>query len=81
MTLGERKELIVRFLLRCNLYADDKLAGYRAELDAASGRRALELQDKIGHWTAYRAFNEHTIEELRTPRLDDWLRSEGNETG
>ena len=80
MTLGEKKDLIVRFLLRCNRYADGKLAGYRAELDDASGRRALELQDKIGHWTAYRAFNEHTIEELAGPRLDDWLADAGNET-
>jgi hypothetical protein len=35
---------------------------------------ALGIQDKIGHWTAYRTFNEHTLGELATPRLDDWFR-------
>ena len=40
----------------------------------ASGMTALGIQDKIGHWTAYRAFNEHTLSELATARLDDWFR-------
>jgi len=73
MDLNERKRLVTRFLERCNEYADRQLAGYRAELEHARGPRALELADKIAHWTAYRAFNEHAIAELATPRLDDWL--------
>ena len=73
MTLTEKKALVAAFLTRCNRYADDKLAHYRAALADTSGRSSLELQDKIGHWTAYRAFNEYTIQELQTTRLDAWF--------
>ena len=43
------------------------------QLAHASGREALALQDKIGHWTAYRTFNEHTLGELATRELDEWF--------
>jgi len=72
--LSEKKAVVAAFIARCNDYADAMLARYRAELDAASGMTALAIQDKIGHWTAYRAFNEHTLHELATARLDDWFR-------
>lgn len=73
MTLEQRKSLVRQFLERCNRYADDMLADYGRRLDGAAGRDALELQDKILHWTAYRAFNEQAIEELANGRIDDWF--------
>jgi hypothetical protein len=73
MTLDEKKRLVIRFLERCNDYADRELSGLRAELEHAQAARALQLADKIAHWAAYRAFNEHAIAELGTPRLDAWL--------
>jgi hypothetical protein len=73
MSLAEKKAVIAQFIAKCNDYADGKLAEYRLQLDAASGRDALAIQDKIGHWTAYRAFNEHTLGELATAKLDAWL--------
>lgn len=73
MTLSEQKSLVAGFLARCNQYANDKLEQYQQQLATATGQRALEIQDKIGHWTAYRAFNEHTIEELRGDMLDEWF--------
>jgi len=73
MDLDEKKRLVTHFLERCNEYADRELERCRAELEHARGTRALELADKIAHWAAYRAFNEHAIAELATPRLDDWL--------
>jgi hypothetical protein len=74
MTLQEKKALISRFLRQCNEYADAELARYRQQLSAAaSGRDALALQDKISHWTAYRAFNEHAMEELAGDMLDSWF--------
>jgi hypothetical protein len=73
MTLQEKKALVARFIGKCNQYAERQLARYRAELKGADERRALELQDKIGHWTAYRAFNAHTLAELEGPDLDDWF--------
>jgi hypothetical protein len=73
VTLMEKKQLISDFLTRCNHYADDQLRGYGAQLSAADGARALELQDKITHWTAYRVFNAYTIEELKTETLDHWF--------
>jgi hypothetical protein len=73
MTLAEKKAVVEQFIAKCNDYASGKLAEYRRELDAASGRDALALQDKIGHWTAYRTFNEHTLAELATRKLDAWF--------
>jgi hypothetical protein len=77
--MDEKKTLIVAFLGRCNRYADDKLDEYRRRLAEASGFDALTLQDKIGHWTAYRAFNEFTIGELRTDALDHWFAEAGKQ--
>jgi len=74
MMLAEKKAVVVQFLAKCNDYADAKLAEYRERLAGASARDALAIQDKIGHWTAYRTFNEHTLSELATEQLDDWLR-------
>lgn len=73
MDLNEKKRLVVKFLERCNDYADTELTKYRARLESAAGTEALELADRITHWTAYRTFNEHAIAELETTRLDDWL--------
>ena len=72
--LAEKKAVVADFIARCNDYADAMLARYRSDLENASGMAALVIQDKIGHWTAYRAFNEHTLSELATARLDDWFR-------
>ncbi len=73
MTLDDKKALVTKFLEHCNDYAGGQLAGYRAQLEHARGTQALEVADKIAHWSAYRAFNEHAIAELATPRLDAWL--------
>ena len=73
METHAKKAVVADFLARCNRYADGQLEKYRAQLNAASPGEALAVQDKIGHWTAYRAFNEHTLGELATPKLDAWL--------
>ena len=73
MNLDEKRRLVIRFLERCNAYADRELEKYRGRLDGARGREALEIADRIAHWTAYRTFNEHAIGELESSRLDDWL--------
>ena len=73
MTLDQRKSLIRQFLERCNRYADDMIADYGRRLGDVSGAEALTLQDKILHWTAYKTFNEHAIDELASDRLDAWF--------
>ena len=73
MEATAKKAVVAAFLTRCNRYADGQLDKYRAELAALKGREALAVQDKIGHWTAYRAFNEHALEELARGELDDWF--------
>jgi len=73
MNVAEKKAVVVQFITKCNDYADGKLVDYRRQLDAASAPDALTLQDKIGHWTAYRVFNEHTLDELATAKLDAWF--------
>ena len=73
MDAAVKKAVVADFLTRCNRYADGQLAKYRAELATASGGEALAVQDKIGHWTAYRAFNEHALAEISRGELDDWF--------
>ena len=69
----EKKRIIADFLTRCNTYAAERISHYRAELDTVTQMDAMAIQDKIGHWTAYRAFNEYTIAELDSNELDDWF--------
>ena len=73
MDLAAKKAVVADFLVKCNRYADAQLERYRAELAVTNGPAALALQDKIGHWTAYRTFNEHALGELETRKLDDWF--------
>jgi hypothetical protein len=73
MDVVAKKAVVADFLARCNRYADGQLERYRADLAAAAEREALAVQDKIGHWTAYRAFNQHALEELARGELDDWF--------
>ena len=73
MDAAAKKAVVADFLTRCNRYADGQLDKYRAQLAALSGSEALAVQDKIGHWTSYRAFNEHALAELARGELDDWF--------
>jgi hypothetical protein len=73
MDAAAKKAVVADFLARCNRYADGQLDQYRARLTAAAPSEALAVQDKIGHWTAYRSFNEHALEELARGELDDWF--------
>ena len=73
MDAAAKKAVVADFLARCNRYADAQLQQYRERLAAASTGEALAVQDKIGHWTAYRAFNEHALAEIARGELDDWF--------
>jgi hypothetical protein len=73
MDTAAKKAVVADFLTRCNRYAEAELDKYRARLAAASPVEALAVQDKIGHWTAYRAFNAHALMELERGELDDWF--------
>jgi hypothetical protein len=73
MDAAAKKAVVADFLARCNRYADGELHKYREQLTAASPGEALAVQDKIGHWTAYRTFNAHALTELARGELDDWF--------
>ena len=73
METHAKKAVVADFLARCNRYADGQLDKYRGQLATASPVEALAVQDMIGHWTAYRAFNQHALEELARGELDDWF--------
>ena len=73
MNSADKKAVVADYLRRCNRYAESQLARYRQELGAADGAAALAIQDKIGHWTAYRAFNDHALGEIGRGELDDWF--------
>jgi hypothetical protein len=72
---AEKKRIVADFLDRCNRYATEQIERYRKMLDAGAPDNALAIQDKIGHWTAYRSFNEHALQELDGKELDDWFDS------
>lgn len=72
-TANEKKRIVEDFLKRCNDYSDNKLRNYRASLTGADDEQDLAIQDRISHWVAYRAFNEHAIMELKGSELDDWF--------
>jgi hypothetical protein len=76
MDVAAKKAVVADFLARCNAYAEAQLQKYRAQLQAAQPAEAVIVQDKIGHWTAYRAFNEHALAELARGELDDWFTTE-----
>jgi hypothetical protein len=82
MDLSQKKAVVRQFLEHCNRYADDKLRSYAIELADCAAERQLAIADKIVHWSAYRSFNLHALEELESDRLDDWLDDEaaGSET-
>ena len=73
MNSADKKAVVADFLKRCNRYAEGQLAKYGQELAVADAATALTIQDKIGHWTAYRAFNEHALGEISRGELDDWF--------
>jgi hypothetical protein len=73
MDAAAKKAVVADFLARCNRYADTQLVKYREQLARAGSGEALAVQDKIGHWTAYRAFNEHALAEIARGELDDWF--------
>ena len=72
-TADQKKRIVEEFLERCNSYAANMIAKYRAAANGGDAEQELALQDKISHWTAYRAFNEHAIMELKGTELDDWF--------
>jgi hypothetical protein len=73
MDVAAKKAVIADFLAKCNRYAEGRLEHYRLQLASAAPSDALAIQDKIGHWTAYRAFNEHALGEIERGELDHWF--------
>ncbi len=73
LSTAQKKRIVSAFLAQCLDYADARLRDYRAQVPAAAGMDALALQDRISHWSAYRAFTEYTIAELETTELDAWF--------
>jgi hypothetical protein len=72
-TIEEKKRIVIDFLGRCNAYADDMLAKYRRQLNEARREDVLAIEDKIAHWTAYRAFNDVAIADVSRGELDNWF--------
>lgn len=75
----DRKRVVIDFLQRCNDYADAKLREYNTRMSADVGKadsdELMQLADKISHWSAYRAFNDVAVDEIRQGELDDWFTS------
>ena len=70
VSIQEKKEIIIDFLLKCNSYGEKKLLSYRS-----SGLNASNCSVKIKSWEKYIEFNEHAIRELKDNTLDNWFES------
>jgi predicted dinucleotide-binding enzyme len=68
----QKKEIIIDFLDKCNAYSDAMLQKYQRQL-LDEGVDAKAIQEKIRDWSAYKAFNDVAIQELKTDELDDWF--------
>eukprot|EP00808_Paulinella_micropora_P029404 g32.t1 len=73
-SLGEKKAIVIGFLDKCNMYAAGMIAGYTSKLEGASPAEALDIQNKIANWAAYRAFNQHAMDELGTEVIDHFFK-------
>lgn len=71
--VAEKKTIVSDFIRQCNDYADGQIRKYQARLEQAGDADALEIEAKIYNWKVYKAFNAHTIEELKTTELDNWF--------
>ena len=59
----DRKEVVLDYLKRCNIYAEDSIA------------RKTERGEKeqTESWKSYVQFNDHAIEEIKNGSLDHWF--------
>jgi site-specific recombinase XerD len=64
MMIGERREVVERFLERCIIYSNASIERKEARND--------NLED-INKWKAYRDFMQITVKEIRAKELDTWL--------
>ena len=64
MMIGERREVVERFLERCIIYSNASIERKEARTD--------NLED-INKWKAYRDFMQITVKEIRAKELDTWL--------
>jgi len=62
--IGERREVVERFLERCIIYSNASIERKEARND--------NLED-INKWKAYRDFMQITVKEIRAKELDTWL--------
>lgn len=70
----KRKSIVTAFLRRCNDYADRELARYLEQLGSTTDAAiALSIQDKLVHWSAYKAFNDVALTEITHGQLDEWF--------
>lgn len=60
------KDVIIRFLMRCNSYAEDSI----------QRKKERGENDEISAWESYIKFNQHAIEEIIDGTLDDWFHVE-----
>jgi len=75
-SLQEKKAIVINFLNRCNLYAEEKITVYEKELLGNSDSKLIfKLNEKKHSWSSYFKFNNHAIGELKTKRLDAWFLS------
>ena len=59
----DRKEVVLDYLKRCNIYAEDSIA-------RKTERGEIEQTES---WKSYVQFNDHAIEEIKNGTLDNWF--------
>ena len=63
-----------RFLRRCHRWAEDREIPKRTQ--AVQDGAGPESVAKLNAWVSYKAFLEHTLEELEHGALDHWFRED-----
>jgi hypothetical protein len=73
ISLQDKKQIIIDFLLKCNVYSDQMLDKYTEQSAHSESNDRAAIQQKIHDWTSYQEFNTYAIEELTGEQLDDWF--------
>ncbi|MBQ0723781.1 MAG: hypothetical protein KBT50_00265 [Cycloclasticus sp.] len=73
ISLQDKKQIVIDFLLKCNVYSDQMLDKYTEQSSQSDSKDQAAIQQKIHDWTSYHDFNAYAIEELTGEELDDWF--------
>ncbi|MAT48841.1 MAG: hypothetical protein CMA27_03315 [Euryarchaeota archaeon] len=73
MTQIETKKDIIQFLKHCITYTNNSLERKSKRLEKLNEEEMELAKIEIEKWEIYKQFTEHTINELSSGDLDEWI--------